>query len=493
MSASAATPVAPAPAPAPAPAQLLFRCQACASVLDITGEPEAERDVSAEHDADAPRADPSRGGPKTGGGVSGAAAAMDESFVNLPSPGVAPGADAPRAAHPPPPRGVADSFVVLRSSVSRVPAAAAAAGAGLDARFAALARLFDMASDETKVDHPVCLECAAALRAELDARARDAEEERETYERSLETLRASRRAESSSSAGGEGLDLEAEALKAEAEADEAEAEAEALEAELATLRLERLALERSSRDLDAREDRYWNDFNDFKSRVGRHVDERDALVTGIEQTGRQLERLRRVNVFNDAFHIWFDGPFGTVNGFRLGRLPDVPVEWDEINAAWGMACLLLHTMATAAKMPPFRSFALKPLGSFSKLVDRKSKAEYELYGPVNILSSHKYDRAMFGFLQCLREFAEFASEVDRELGAEPRFELPYHIEGDTIDGRKIGFPFNRYERWTAALKITLADLKACLAWLSNQQQRSDRERHEEAEEEGAAGGGGWRA
>ena len=492
MSASAATPVAPAPAPAPAPAQLLFRCQACASVLDITGEPEAERDLSAEHDADAPRADPSRGGPKTGGGVSGAAA-MDESFVNLRSPGVAPGADAPRAAHPPPPRGVADSFVVLRSSVSRVPAAAAAAGAGLDARFAALARLFDMASDETKVDHPVCLECAAALRAELDARARDAEDERETYERSLETLRASRRAESSSSAGGEGLDLEAEALKAEAEADEAEAEAEALEAELATLRLERLALERSSRDLDAREDRYWNDFNDFKSRVGRHVDERDALVTGIEQTGRQLERLRRVNVFNDAFHIWFDGPFGTVNGFRLGRLPDVPVEWDEINAAWGMACLLLHTMATAAKMPPFRSFALKPLGSFSKLVDRKSKAEYELYGPVNILSSHKYDRAMFGFLQCLREFAEFASEVDRELGAEPRFELPYHIEGDTIDGRKIGFPFNRYERWTAALKITLADLKACLAWLSNQQQRSDRERHEEAEEEGAAGGGGWRA
>ena len=65
----------------------------------------------------------------------------------------------------------------------------------------------------------------------------------------------------------------------------------------------------------------------------------------IEQTVRQLERLRRTNVFNDAFHIWFDGPFGTVNGFRLGRLPSVAVEWDEINAAWGMACLLLTTMA----------------------------------------------------------------------------------------------------------------------------------------------------
>jgi hypothetical protein len=54
-----------------------------------------------------------------------------------------------------------------------------------------------------------------------------------------------------------------------------------------------------------------------------HVEERDGLVVNIEQTVRQLERLRRTNVFNDAFHIWFDGPFGTVNGFRLGRLPSV--------------------------------------------------------------------------------------------------------------------------------------------------------------------------
>lgn len=40
-----------------------------------------------------------------------------------------------------------------------------------------------------------------------------------------------------------------------------------------------------------------------------------------------------------------DGPFGTISGFRLGRTPEVPVEWDEVNAAWGQAVLLLHTMA----------------------------------------------------------------------------------------------------------------------------------------------------
>ncbi len=40
-----------------------------------------------------------------------------------------------------------------------------------------------------------------------------------------------------------------------------------------------------------------------------------------------------------------DGPFATISGFRLGRTAEVPVEWDEINAAWGQAVLLLHTMA----------------------------------------------------------------------------------------------------------------------------------------------------
>lgn len=43
-------------------------------------------------------------------------------------------------------------------------------------------------------------------------------------------------------------------------------------------------------------------------------------------------------------HIWHNGLFGTINGFRLGRLTTIPVEWSEINAAWGQATLLLYTL-----------------------------------------------------------------------------------------------------------------------------------------------------
>lgn len=373
-----------------------------------------------------------------------------------------------------PKRGMEDSFVVLPTSVSRVPREVA--GVGLDARFAALARIFDMASDETRVDHPMCLECAAQLREELDAQVRETEAECKTYEECLRELEAEESAGGVGRRAGKGTAQEcaaeeaalaAEVARCEREEAEETARATALEAELAALRVERQRLEEKGNELDAREAGYWNDFNDFKLSLRNHVEERDGLVVNIEQTVRQLERLRRTNVFNDAFHIWFDGPFGTVNGFRLGRLPSVAVEWDEINAAWGMACLLLSTMAQSCKLQ-FRAYTLQPLGSFSKVIDSRGNA-YELYGPVNILSSHKYDRAMVGFLACLQEFAEFAAEKDAQNGVEPPFELPYKIDGDKIDGRKIAFPFNRYERWTAALKIMLTDLKTCLAWLSNNQ------------------------
>jgi hypothetical protein len=76
-----------------------------------------------------------------------------------------------------------------------------------------------------------------------------------------------------------------------------------------------------------------------------HVEERDALLGKIDRASQRLQLLKNINVFNDAFKIWHDGPFGTISGFRLGRTPEASVEWDEINAAWGQAVLLLHTMA----------------------------------------------------------------------------------------------------------------------------------------------------
>jgi len=38
-----------------------------------------------------------------------------------------------------------------------------------------------------------------------------------------------------------------------------------------------------------------------------------------------LDMLKQTNLYNDAFYIWHDGHFGTINGLRLGTLPTQPV------------------------------------------------------------------------------------------------------------------------------------------------------------------------
>ena len=85
----------------------------------------------------------------------------------------------------------------------------------------------------------------------------------------------------------------------------------------------------------------------------------------IERTSAHLERLQHTNVYNDAFHIWHEGPFATISGFRLGRTPTCPVDWDEINAAWGQAVLLLHTLAQV-------QFPQRQNPSVTKLLERQN-------------------------------------------------------------------------------------------------------------------------
>lgn len=46
---------------------------------------------------------------------------------------------------------------------------------------------------------------------------------------------------------------------------------------------------------------------------------------------------------NDSFLIWQQGPFATINGFRLGRLDTHLVDWQEVNAGVGQAAIILVT------------------------------------------------------------------------------------------------------------------------------------------------------
>lgn len=459
-----------------------FHCQSCHVRLQLTGV-EALRNVEAAAGAarappapqqqGMPGAEPSgHAGPRpfTQRHAPGALQPhqMEESFVVL--DGAQRGAFGQHAAQPTgmvAPRSLEESFVMLTGGIGGRNAGGISTAAlaqpqahqqGLDDLFATCARTFELASSSTQVDQPLCVECAGKVVAEVDADTRAAEGEAAAYEAALARLQAEPDAALP--------EAEFQTRLAAAEADERREreKAEQAEAELAAAERELASLQEAAGQVAALEERYWHAFNDLSLQLSTHLQDRDATLAKIEAADAQLESLRRTNVWNDVFHIWHAGAFGTIGGFRLGRTAVEPVSWEEINAAWGHAVLLLHTLAQACQMT-FSQYRLLPMGSYPRVAD--GRATHDLYGPVNRFVCTGYDRAQVAFLACLKEFAAFARARDIAEKRKEAFELPYAIDGDRVGGLTIKLIFNKLDRWTKALKYMLSDLKWALKWVIN--------------------------
>ena len=341
------------------------------------------------------------------------------------------------------------------------------------------ARLFDVLSSRSDIDHPVCAECADLLVEGLEKRLTSATRERDAYVQYVKQT-------ASSIPTKEDLDEARNELdKTRNKENECFAELQRLEEEKASMdaEIERLALEAS--ELDLEEAAFWRERNAFNITLTRVQNDRDALSAQYEHDVKQLERLQRTNVYNDAFSIGHDGHYGTINGLRLGRLSNPLVEWAEINAAWGQTCLLLATVAEKLRFN-FQSYSLNPVGSTSTV----SKIEYpqstsgndpshpakpkvttlELYCngdvPLGLAFLHRrFDSAMVAFLECLRQLGDHVEQTGLGVAG---LKMPYAIKKDKIGDASIKFGFNQEEVWTKACKYTLTCCKYLLAQASNE-------------------------
>ncbi|KAK1418647.1 hypothetical protein QVD17_27792 [Tagetes erecta] len=395
---------------------------------------------------------------------------MDQSFVVLPKQ---------RTGVPPRPvrdasKAMEESFVVLPPPAASVYKPADGGGttpvpshdgpthsnnSGFHSTITVLKRAFEIATTQTQVEQPLCLECMRVLSDKLDKEVEDVNTDIKAYEACLQRLEGEpRNLLSEADFLREKLKIEEEERKLEAAIQETEKQCSQVTGELKELELK-------SNRFKELEERYWHEFNNFQFQLMSHQEERDAILAKIEVSQAHLELLKRTNVLNDAFPIWYDGEFGTINNFRLGRLPKIPVEWDEINAAWGQACLLLHTMSQYFRPKYQYRIKILPMGSYPRIMD-SSNNTYELFGPVNLFWSTRYDKAMTLFLTCLKDFAEFANSKDKENNIPPDkcFKLPYKIENDKVESYSITQSFNKQENWTKALKYTLCNLKWALYW-----------------------------
>ncbi|KAI9680115.1 MAG: autophagy protein 6 [Caeruleum heppii] len=397
----------------------------------------------------------------------------------------------------------------LRPAEQQTTATAAEKQRPLSQQADTTARLFDILSARSDIDHPICVECTDLLIEGLQKRLTSARKETDAYVGFLKQVTAD-------------VPTDEEVQRAEEDLRSTSKHEEAAFAELVKLEEEKsqldddiALLEEEARSLNVDEAHFWRDRNAFALVLSSFQSEREGVNLQYAHDSLQLSRLQRTNVYNDTFCIGHDGFFGTINGLRLGRLGGASgnVEWSEINAAWGMALLLLATVAERLGFT-FDGYRPRPLGSNSRI----EKLEYpstssgtsgtstttittpgqaphrtmttpkvsvlELYSsgdlPLGRMFIHRrFDAAMVAFLECLRQLGEFVEHPppppSHQHSTTPTptptpvsgLRLPYDIKKDRIGDASIKLGFNQDEAWTRACKYTLTCCKFLLAHASN--------------------------
>lgn len=343
-----------------------------------------------------------------------------------------------------------------------------------------VARLFEILSARSDIDHPICVECTELLVDGLQTRLEAATRERDAYVGFLKQVNVEIPTEDEVK---ESQDLLNKARDEEAAAIE---ELKKLEKEKTAVDEEITELEEEARALDVEEEKFWSERNSFAMKLAEFQNVRDSVNLQYDHDSQQLEKLQRTNVYNDTFCISHDGKFGTINGLRLGRLSNVPVDWPEINAAWGHTVLLLATVADRLGYK-FEGYELQPMGSTSRIIRYESpppstsrgstrppkKSILELYSsgdmPLGLTFMHRrFDIAMEAFLECMRQLGAFVEkETARQSPTGHGLSLPYKIEGEKIGDVSIKLGIAQDDAWSRACKFTLTCCKFLLAHASN--------------------------
>lgn len=218
------------------------------------------------------------------------------------------------------------------------------------------AELFDALTSNSDVDHPLCDECTDSLLELMDQQLKVAESEWNDYNNYLKKLESTDDIPNIDLLQKELSDLTAEENRLLVDLLNFKKEENAIKEAITNQEEERTRLKNE-------DEKYWREYTKHRRDLITAEDECRSLECQINYTKSQLEKLKSTNVFNVTFHIWHSGHFGTINNFRLGRLPSAPVEWSEINAAWGQTSLLLASLARKMDLQ-FKRYNLVPYGRF---------------------------------------------------------------------------------------------------------------------------------
>jgi beclin 1 len=175
--------------------------------------------------------------------------------------------------------------------------------------------LFDALTSNSEVDHPLCDECSDSLLELIEQQLKVAESEWNDYNNYLKKLESTDADTTNIDVLQKELnDLTSEENRLKTDLLNLKKEEDALKEAIATQNNERERLKNE-------DEKYWREYTKHRRDLITEEDECRSLECQISYTKSQLEKLKSTNVFNLVFNIWYSGHFGTINNFRLGRLP----------------------------------------------------------------------------------------------------------------------------------------------------------------------------
>jgi hypothetical protein len=239
-------------------------------------------------------------------------------------------------------------------------------------------------------------------------------------------------------------------------------EIEAARARIAKVRATKQALASKRAALAAVESSLWSEGRELSRNLATGRERLYALRLRGARSREFLSKLRRLSVHSDAFFVWHRGLFVTINGARLGRLPGIPVEWAEINAALGQMAFLLSTLASRLGFL-FSRYRVIPMGSFSKLAPAgDERTTFELYYDNSFFATSRLNAALKALVACVAELGAHAEATDRS------FRLPYAISSSGDKVADLPTAVGKDVPWTRAVKLVATNLKWLVAWAFRQ-------------------------
>ncbi|KAJ3443049.1 beclin-1 [Anaeramoeba flamelloides] len=330
-------------------------------------------------------------------------------------------------------------------------------------------KLFNLISTQTKEDFPLCSDCTILWSKAINEKIKDKLRQKKVYHYFVDHFQTTSMVDDQALAQNiQQYDVEIDQILKEIE--ELTSCEEEIDQEL-------IGIQERETTLAQLEKKYYQDFNNLQRLESSFQLSRKSLITKIKTAQSELDKLLSTSVFNGVFRIYFNDHFATINNLRIGKLDSVPVEIEEINAAFGLVTMLSFVLS---KRVGFKSkkYILLPLGSFSKIHEIKKvnnknnnkrdltniKDYKELYltqdGFMKRIGSKKFNKAIVSFLDYIKELGAFVNKYNEN------FKMKYQIEIDQINGFLIKYSSNSLVEWTRALKYLLIDLKQLMYWCS---------------------------